>query len=284
MPPALDSQESMDSVSSFAGLRAPAPTASTSSAGSSPPPSPMKKMATRGFGDKPPGLRKNSTVLGSFARKASTFARPGARPPIGGPGGPDRPKRSASVLAFSRPSAASVRRNSQVVVDRDTRHVPHTYRDTIKHDESRKKLLMFARLYSPIDLVVHFNKYAWTVLPRVLAYKLVWVILVVYAVVATLSRLGLLIQWGVVGSDEYDHNAIDGSSILIVGRAQLAAQLAARNSARNLRRNAPTAVPHPPRRISTASRCAWRPPRLPRPPPRWSAPHPASSPGHRTRR
>ena len=123
----------MDSVSSFAGLRAPAPTAS-SSAGSSPPPSPMKKMATRGFGDKPPGLRKNSTVLGSFARKASVFARPGARPPIGGPGGPDRPKRSASVLAFSRPSAASVRRNSQVVVDRDTRHVPHTYRDTIKHD------------------------------------------------------------------------------------------------------------------------------------------------------
>jgi hypothetical protein len=204
----------MDSVSSFAGLRAPAPTAS-SSAGSSPPPSPMKKMATRGFGDKPPGLRKNSTVLGSFARKASVFARPGARPPIGGPGGPDRPKRSASVLAFSRPSAASVRRNSQVVVDRDTRHVPHTYRDTIKHDESRKKLLMFARLYSPIDLVVHFNKYAWTVLPRVLAYKLVWVILVVYAAVATLSRLGLLIQWGVVGSDEYDHNAIDGSSILI---------------------------------------------------------------------
>ena len=216
----------MDSVSSFAGLRAPAPTAS-SSAGSSPPPSPMKKMATRGFGDKPPGLRKNSTVLGSFARKASVFARPGARPPIGGPGGPDRPKRSASVLAFSRPSAASVRRNSQVVVDRDTRHVPHTYRDTIKHDESRKKLLMFARLYSPIDLVVHFNKYAWTVLPRVLAYKLVWVILVVYAAVATLSRLGLLIQWGVVGSDEYDHNAIDGSSILIVRRAQLAAQLAA---------------------------------------------------------
>ena len=217
----------MDSVSSFAGLRAPAPTASSSSAGSSPPPSPMKKMATRGFGDKPPGLRKNSTVLGSFARKASVFARPGARPPIGGPGGPDRPKRSASVLAFSRPSAASVRRNSQVVVDRDTRHVPHTYRDTIKHDESRKKLLMFARLYSPIDLVVHFNKYAWTVLPRVLAYKLVWVILVVYAAVATLSRLGLLIQWGVVGSDEYDHNAIDGSSILIVRRAQLAAQLAA---------------------------------------------------------
>ena len=100
-----------------------------------------------------------------------------------------------------------MRRNSQVVVDRDTRHVPHTYRDTIKHDESRKKLLMFARLYSPIDLVVHFNKYAWTVLPRVLAYKLVWVILVVYAAVATLSRLGLLIQWGVVGSDEYDHNA-----------------------------------------------------------------------------
>ena len=232
MPPALDSQESMDSVSSFAGLRAPAPTASTSSAGSSPPPSPMKKMATRGFGDKPPGLRKNSTVLGSFARKASVFARPGARPPIGGPGGPDRPKRSASVLAFSRPSAASVRRNSQVVVDRDTRHVPHTYRDTIKHDESRKKLLMFARLYSPIDLVVHFNKYAWTVLPRVLAYKLVWVILVVYAAVATLSRLGLLIQWGVVGSDEYDHNAIDGSSILIVRRAQLAA----RNSARATRR------------------------------------------------
>ena len=61
----------------------------------------MKKMATRGFGDKPPGLRKNSTVLGSFARKASVFARPGARPPIGGPGGPDRPKRSASVLAFT---------------------------------------------------------------------------------------------------------------------------------------------------------------------------------------
>ena len=99
----------MDSVSSFAGLRAPAPTASTSSAGSSPPPSPMKKMATRGFGDKPPGLRKNSTVLGSFARKASVFARPGARPPIGGPGGPDRPKRSASVLAFSRPGPGRLR-------------------------------------------------------------------------------------------------------------------------------------------------------------------------------
>lgn len=60
----------------------------------------------------------------------------------------------------------------------------------VKVEAQRTRLLSLARSAAPIDTVFRFSLLPRTVIPRLWKYKSLWVVLCVYGMSATLSRLG----------------------------------------------------------------------------------------------
>jgi len=84
----------------------------------------------------------------------------------------------------------------------------------MKVAETREKLLDDARRYSPISLVLAFNKLPQTVLVRIIWFPITWIILVTYVTVASLTRSGYI---DLKGQDSTaDHvSAYNGASVMV---------------------------------------------------------------------
>ena len=98
---------------------------------------------------------------------------------------------------------------AHLVHDRDTKRMPRTYKDTMKVADARDRLLSDARRYSPISLVLMLNKLPQTVIVRLACFPVVWILVVTYALVATLCRMGL------VELGEPDPYMYNGGSVLV---------------------------------------------------------------------
>ena len=83
-----------------------------------------------------------------------------------------------------------------------TKRVPKTFRDTMKINGVREAVLSDARKLSPISAVMYASKLRLSVLPRLLAYPIVWVVVLIYAASATLARTRDL-YLDAVGSDPF---------------------------------------------------------------------------------
>ena len=78
--------------------------------------------------------------------------------------------------------------------DRDTRNVPREYQDTVKLDCHRKELLRHARSYAPHDAIFKWRALRllrYSIVPRLLTFRLVWLVYVTFAATATLARTGV---------------------------------------------------------------------------------------------
>ena len=69
-----------------------------------------------------------------------------------------------------------------------------SWAEVVKVEDQRQKLLTLARSAAPIDTVFRLSLLPRTVIPRLWKYKSLWVVLIVYAVSATLARLGYVID------------------------------------------------------------------------------------------
>ena len=96
---------------------------------------------------------------------------------------------------------------------RDAQWIPQSYADLMKTNDYRERLLDDARKYSPISSVFHLRKVPQTVLWRMFAFPIVWALLAVYVVVATLTRTGHI---DLGSSDDFDVGAFDGAEVLVV--------------------------------------------------------------------
>jgi predicted membrane chloride channel (bestrophin family) len=93
----------------------------------------------------------------------------------------------------------------------------------MKTNDWREQLLDDARRYSPISSVFHLRKLPRTVIYRMFAYPIVWVLISVYAAAATLTRLGIVdlgqlaAEEGGIPRDEFDSAGVyDGAEVLVV--------------------------------------------------------------------
>ena len=78
--------------------------------------------------------------------------------------------------------------------DRDTRNVPREYQDTVKLDCHRKELLRHARSYAPHDAIFKWRALRllrYSIVPRRLTFRLVWLVYATFAATATLARTGV---------------------------------------------------------------------------------------------
>ena len=84
-----------------------------------------------------------------------------------------------------------------------------TWDEVCHMDRRRERLLGLARETSPIDTVLLLNLLPRTVLPRLLKYRLLWVVLGIFAGTATAARLGH-------GADpEASADALEGGSTFV---------------------------------------------------------------------
>ena len=116
--------------------------------------------------------------------------------------------RSVSSRGSSR--AQFTKASEKHVTDRDTKRIPSTYKDTMMVADTRDALLEDARRYSPISLVLALNKLHQTVLPRLACFPIVWILMAVYASVATCTHTGIAPKTFVANMADFE-----GAGILV---------------------------------------------------------------------
>lgn len=95
---------------------------------------------------------------------------------------------------------------------RDASWVPASYAELMKTNDGREALLDDARRFSPLDSVFHLNKFFSTVLYRMIFFPLTWTLFGTYALVASLTRNGVI----ALGSDdELNTEAYAGADVLV---------------------------------------------------------------------
>ena len=103
------------------------------------------------------------------------------------------------------------RRLSGVVIDGDTKRVVISYEENLKASAQRQQLLEYARRFSPLVLALRTDLLSRTVIVRICAYPLVWIVCATYVVAAVFARRQIIFDYtddDVVGSDHLDSAAV----------------------------------------------------------------------------
>ncbi len=96
-----------------------------------------------------------------------------------------------------------------------TERVPKTYSDTMKVNALRESLLDDARRLSPISAVMHATKLRSSIVPRLFAYPIVWLVVLIYMGCAALARSSRVFDVNVFGDAEERDGAFSGASVLV---------------------------------------------------------------------
>ena len=99
--------------------------------------------------------------------------------------------------------------------DRDALQIPRAYKDTMKVAHMRERLLADARRYSPISLVLNLQKLPQTIFSRLIFFPIVWILMLTYAAVAVLTRMGYIDIAAYVGDSEEGLDHMGSASVLV---------------------------------------------------------------------
>ena len=121
-------------------------------------------------------------------------------------------KASDRARALAAPSETGKVHIAQAA-HRDAQWIPESYAALMHTNDYRERLLDDARRYSPISSVFHMRKLPQTVIVRMLTFPVVWSLVGLYVVIATLTRLAI-VDFG--DADDFDVGAFDGAEVLVV--------------------------------------------------------------------
>ena len=79
----------------------------------------------------------------------------------------------------------------------------------------RERLLADARRYSPISLVLNLQKLPQTIFSRLIFFPIVWILMLTYAAVAVLTRMGYIDIAAYVGDSEEGLDHMGSASVLV---------------------------------------------------------------------
>lgn len=96
---------------------------------------------------------------------------------------------------------------------RDAQWIPQTYKELMRTNDWRERLLDDARRFSPISSVFHLSKLKQTVIMRMLYIPMVWIVIATYAAVAALTRTGHI---SLAVLEDFSSGSFEGAEVLVV--------------------------------------------------------------------